>query len=81
MLVEDSIQPLHSSANLGSCAGRYVTRDIRWCHAPLYIEPFVDRYEVLDCVMDPRQAIIIHGDDVLAHRNWEIDEKFLRRYG
>jgi hypothetical protein len=42
---------------------------------------FRDRYDVLDCVMDLRQAIIIHGDDVLAHSNWEIDEKFLRRYG
>ena len=45
------------------------------------IEPFADRYDLLDCAMDLRQSIILHGDDVLAHSNWEIGEKFLRRYG
>jgi len=42
---------------------------------------FRDRYDLLDCAMDLRQSIVIHGDDVLAHSNWEIGEKFLRRYG
>jgi len=42
---------------------------------------FRDRYELLDCAMDLRQSIILHGDDVLAHSNWEIGEKFLRKYG
>jgi len=31
--------------------------------------------------MDYRRAVTIHGDDVLAHTNWEIGEKFLRQYG
>jgi len=42
---------------------------------------FRDRYELLDCALDLRRATIIHGDDVLAHNNWEIGEKFLRKYG
>jgi hypothetical protein len=25
--------------------------------------------------------VTIHGDDVLAHSNWEISEKWLRQYG
>ncbi|KAG6911677.1 hypothetical protein DXG01_007927 [Tephrocybe rancida] len=28
-----------------------------------------------------RRSVTIHGDDVLAHSNWEIGEKFLRQYG
>lgn len=47
----------------------------------LLLNFFADRYELLDCAMDLRQSIIIHGDDVLAHSNWEIGEKFLRAYG
>lgn len=47
----------------------------------LLLNPFIDRYDLLDCAMDLRQSIIIHGDDVLAHSNWEIGEKFIRRYG
>jgi hypothetical protein len=31
--------------------------------------------------MDYRAAVTIHGDDVLTHSNWEIGEKFLRKYG
>ncbi|KAF8165155.1 hypothetical protein B0H34DRAFT_793579 [Crassisporium funariophilum] len=42
---------------------------------------FRERYELVDCLMDMRQAVTIHGDDVLAHSNWEIGEKFLRKYG
>ncbi|TFK43351.1 hypothetical protein BDQ12DRAFT_674826 [Crucibulum laeve] len=39
------------------------------------------RYDLVDCLIDYRHAINIHGDDVLAHSNWEIGEKFLRKYG
>jgi hypothetical protein len=39
------------------------------------------RYDLVDCLFDYRNAITIHGDDVLAHSNWELDEKWLRQYG
>ncbi|KAF8803700.1 hypothetical protein BYT27DRAFT_7144145 [Phlegmacium glaucopus] len=42
---------------------------------------FRDRYDLLQCAIDLRQDITIHGDDVLAHSSWEIGEKFLRKYG
>ena len=35
----------------------------------------------MECLYDYRVAVTIHGDDVLAHSNWEIGEKFLRKYG
>ncbi|KAF8974400.1 hypothetical protein BDZ97DRAFT_19961 [Flammula alnicola] len=38
------------------------------------------RFELADCLMDFRQSVIIHGDDVLAHSNWEVGEKFIRKY-
>ncbi|KAF8640142.1 hypothetical protein AX17_001378 [Amanita inopinata Kibby_2008] len=39
------------------------------------------RYDLVDCLFDYRNAVTIHGNDVLAHSNWEIDEKWLRQYG
>ncbi|KIL68135.1 hypothetical protein M378DRAFT_100731 [Amanita muscaria Koide BX008] len=39
------------------------------------------RYDLVDCLFDYRNAVTIHGDDVLAHSNWEINEKWLRQYG
>ncbi|KAF8631282.1 hypothetical protein AX15_002608 [Amanita polypyramis BW_CC] len=39
------------------------------------------RYDLVDCLFDYRNAVTIHGDDVLAHSNWEISEKWLRQYG
>ncbi|KAF8351295.1 hypothetical protein F5887DRAFT_1069025 [Amanita rubescens] len=39
------------------------------------------RYDLVDCLFDYRSAVTIHGDDVLAHNNWEINEKWLRQYG
>lgn len=39
------------------------------------------RFDLVDCLFDYRQAVTIHGDDVLAHSNWEISEKWLRQYG
>jgi hypothetical protein len=40
-----------------------------------------DRYDLVECLIDYRAAVTIHGDDVLAHSNWEIGENFLRKYG
>ncbi|KAI0829455.1 hypothetical protein BC628DRAFT_1138636 [Trametes gibbosa] len=39
-----------------------------------------DRFNLVDCLHDYRYAITIHGDDVLAHNNWEIAESWLQRY-
>jgi len=39
------------------------------------------RYSLPDCLIDYRRNIVLHGDDVLAHSNWEISEPFLRKYG
>jgi len=39
------------------------------------------RFDLVDCLMDYRTSVTIHGDDVLAHSNWEISEKWLRKYG
>ncbi|RDB22509.1 hypothetical protein Hypma_010385 [Hypsizygus marmoreus] len=40
-----------------------------------------NRYDLVECLIDYRRSVTIHGDDVLAHSNWEIGEKFLRQYG
>ncbi|KAG5637055.1 hypothetical protein H0H81_005967 [Sphagnurus paluster] len=40
-----------------------------------------NRYDLVECLVDYRRSVTIHGDDVLAHGNWEIGEKFLRQYG
>ncbi|KAK0498474.1 hypothetical protein EDD18DRAFT_90352 [Armillaria luteobubalina] len=39
------------------------------------------RFDLVDCLLEYRNAVTIHGDDVLAHSNWEINEKWLRQYG
>ena len=39
-----------------------------------------DRFNLVDCLHDYRYAVTIHGDDVLAHHNWEIAESWLQRY-
>ncbi|OSC99174.1 hypothetical protein PYCCODRAFT_1395633 [Trametes coccinea BRFM310] len=39
-----------------------------------------DRFNLVDCLHDYRYAVTIHGDDVLAHQNWEIAESWLQRY-
>ncbi|KAI0771869.1 hypothetical protein BD413DRAFT_475186 [Trametes elegans] len=39
-----------------------------------------DRFNLVDCLHDYRFAVTIHGDDVLAHNNWEIAETWLQRY-
>ncbi|KIP12825.1 hypothetical protein PHLGIDRAFT_113414 [Phlebiopsis gigantea 11061_1 CR5-6] len=38
------------------------------------------RFDLVDCLHDYRTAITIHGDDVLAHGNWEISDSWLQRY-
>jgi len=40
-----------------------------------------DRVDLADCLLDYRASVTIHGDDVLSHGNWEISDKWLRRYG
>ncbi|GLB33631.1 putative protein with domain of unknown function (DUF3425) [Lyophyllum shimeji] len=40
-----------------------------------------NRYDLVECLIDFKRSVTIHGDDVLAHTNWEIGEKFLRQYG
>ncbi|KAG7097146.1 hypothetical protein E1B28_004524 [Marasmius oreades] len=40
-----------------------------------------NRFDLVDCLLDYRNDVTIHGDDVLAHSNWEIGEKWLRKYG
>ncbi|KDQ64743.1 hypothetical protein JAAARDRAFT_64581 [Jaapia argillacea MUCL 33604] len=39
------------------------------------------RYDLVDCLHDYRASVTIHGDDVLAHSNWEIGDVWLNRYG
>ncbi|KAI0692647.1 hypothetical protein BC835DRAFT_1427353 [Cytidiella melzeri] len=39
------------------------------------------RFNLVDCLHDYRSAITIHGDDVLAHSNWEISESWFARFG
>ncbi|KAF8485007.1 hypothetical protein DFH94DRAFT_624290 [Russula ochroleuca] len=39
------------------------------------------RFNLVDCLHDFASAVTIHGDEVLAHANWEIGETWLRRYG
>lgn len=39
------------------------------------------RFSLVDCIHDYGLAVTIHGDDVLAHANWEINESWLKKYG
>lgn len=41
---------------------------------------FSDKFDLVDALHDYRLAVTIHGDDVLAHHNWEISEDWLRRF-
>ncbi|KAI0079651.1 hypothetical protein K474DRAFT_1591584 [Panus rudis PR-1116 ss-1] len=38
------------------------------------------RFDLVDCLHDYRTAVTIHGDDVLAHSNWEINASWLQKY-
>ncbi|EAU84262.2 hypothetical protein CC1G_01258 [Coprinopsis cinerea okayama7 len=39
-----------------------------------------EKYDLVDCLLDFRRNTTIHGDDVLAHSNWEVAEPFFRKY-
>jgi len=41
---------------------------------------FRGRYDLVDCLHDYRLSVNVHGDEILNHANWEISEKWLRRY-
>lgn len=49
-------------------------------HAQRLFTPLLGRFDLVDCLHDYRRAVTIHGDDVLAHSNWEISESWLKRY-
>ncbi|KZT72599.1 hypothetical protein DAEQUDRAFT_663954 [Daedalea quercina L-15889] len=38
------------------------------------------RFDLVDCLHDYHNEVTIHGDDVLAHTNWELSENWLHRY-
>ncbi|KAI6105746.1 hypothetical protein F5141DRAFT_147162 [Pisolithus sp. B1] len=38
------------------------------------------QFSLADCLYDYKKAIRIHGDDVLAHSNWELSEQWLQKY-
>ncbi|KAF9569489.1 hypothetical protein CPC08DRAFT_813067 [Agrocybe pediades] len=38
------------------------------------------RLDLVDFMVDHRREVRIHGDDVLAHTNWELGENFIRKY-
>ncbi|EJD01041.1 uncharacterized protein FOMMEDRAFT_141779 [Fomitiporia mediterranea MF3/22] len=39
------------------------------------------RFDIVDALHEYAKSLTLHGDDVLAHNNWEIGESWLRRYG
>ncbi|KZO93227.1 hypothetical protein CALVIDRAFT_546726 [Calocera viscosa TUFC12733] len=39
------------------------------------------RYNIVDCMHEFLKGTTIHGDDVLAHTNWEVSESWLKTYG
>ncbi|KAF8592500.1 hypothetical protein K439DRAFT_1625854 [Ramaria rubella] len=39
------------------------------------------RFNLADCIHSYLTATTIHGDDVLAHANWEIHESWLKQFG
>ncbi|KAI5120517.1 hypothetical protein M0805_000102 [Coniferiporia weirii] len=39
------------------------------------------RFDLVDALHDYAKSLTLHGDDVLAHNNWEIGETWLRHHG
>ncbi|THH09057.1 hypothetical protein EW145_g2272 [Phellinidium pouzarii] len=39
------------------------------------------RFDLVDALHEYTRSLTLHGDDVLAHNNWEIGESWLRHYG
>jgi hypothetical protein len=42
---------------------------------------FVGRYDLVECLHLASSNLEVHGEDVLAHHNWEFKEAWLRAYG
>lgn len=38
------------------------------------------RFDLAECFADLMRAVMIHGDDVLAHANWELNLNWMKRY-
>jgi hypothetical protein len=38
------------------------------------------RFDLAECFADLMRAVVIHGDDVLAHANWELSLSWMKRY-
>lgn len=38
------------------------------------------RFDLAECFADLMRAVMIHGDDVLAHTNWELNLNWMKRY-
>ncbi|KAG9124045.1 hypothetical protein FRC07_013090 [Ceratobasidium sp. 392] len=38
------------------------------------------RFDLAECFADMMRAVVIHGDDVLAHSNWELSLSWMKRY-
>ena len=38
------------------------------------------RFDLVDALHDYAKNLTLHGDDVLAHNNWEISESWIRQY-
>ncbi|KZT62380.1 hypothetical protein CALCODRAFT_505673 [Calocera cornea HHB12733] len=69
----------------------------RLAHRPRNADPIIDgipapvmrdrmillkgRYDLVDCMHEFLKGTTIHGDDVLAHSNWEVSESWLKKYG
>ncbi|KAG1715925.1 hypothetical protein ID866_1214 [Astraeus odoratus] len=63
-----------------------LTRDQKRLEAIKLIRYHLDNYtrnrqfSLADCLYDYKRAVKVHGDDVLAHSNWELMEWWLRKY-
>jgi len=38
------------------------------------------QFDLPECFADLMRAVVIHGDDVLAHANWELSLSWMKRY-
>lgn len=50
------------------------------CTANGWADVISGQFSLTDCIFDYKKAIKLHGDDVLAHSNWELAEWWLRKY-
>lgn len=54
--------------------------DSQLTHVYLRSVTTIDQYDLAKCLTEFLWTAIIHGDDVLAHTNWELGEQWLRTY-